>query len=44
VSAADYDVHSGPTPFAKIITPPSEEFVQLFELDAHGQLRNLQRV
>jgi hypothetical protein len=44
VSAADDDVQAGPTPLAKIVAPPYEERVQLFELDAHGQLRRLERV
>ena len=44
VSAADNDVQAGPTPLAKIVAPPYEERVQLFELDAHGQLRRLQDV
>ena len=44
VSAADDDVHSGPTLLAKIVAPPCEERVQLFELDTHGQLRSLERV
>ena len=44
VSAADDDVQAGPTPLSKIVAPPSEERVQLFELDAHGQLRSLERV
>ena len=44
VSAADDDVQAGPTPLAKIVAPSSEERVQLFELDAHGQLRSLERV
>jgi hypothetical protein len=43
VSAADDDVQAGPTLLAKIVAPPSEERVQLFELDAHGQLRSLER-
>ena len=30
--------------FAKIVAPPSEEFVQLFELDAHCQLCSLEGV
>ena len=44
VGAADDDVQAGPTPLAKIVAPPSEERVQLFELDAHGQLRSLEGV
>ena len=44
VSAADDDVETGPTPLSKIVTPPCEERVQLFELDAHGQLRSLEGV
>ena len=44
VSATDDDVHTGPTPLAKIVTPPSEKRVQLFELDAHGQLSSPERV
>jgi hypothetical protein len=44
VSAADDDVQRGPTPLAKIVAPSSEERVQLFNLDAHGQLRSLERV
>ena len=44
VGAADDDVQAGPTSLAKIVTPPSEERVQLFELDAHGELRSLEGV
>ena len=44
VGAADDDVQAGPTSLAKIVAPPPEERVQLFELDAHGQLRSLQGV
>ena len=44
VSAADDDVQAGPTRLAKIVAPPAEERVQLFELDAHGQLSSLQSV
>ena len=44
VSATNDDVQAGPTSFAKIVAPPSEERVQLFELDAHGQLRSLEGV
>ena len=44
VSAADDDVQAGPTRLAKVASPSSEKRVQLFELDAHGQLRSLQRV
>ena len=44
VGAADDDVQAGPTPLAKIIAPHSEERVQLFEFDAHGQLRSLEGV
>ncbi len=44
VSAADDDVQTGPTPLAKIVAPPCEQRVQLFELDAHGQLRSLEGV
>ena len=40
--AADNDVQAGPTTLAEIVVPPSEERVQLFELDAHGQLRSLE--
>ena len=42
--AADNDVQAGPTPLAEIVAPPSEERVQLFELDAHSQLRSLEGV
>jgi hypothetical protein len=42
VSSADDDVQAGPTLLAKIVAPPSEERVQLFELDTHGQLRSLE--
>jgi hypothetical protein len=42
VSAANDNVHAGPTLFAKIIAPSSEQRVQLLELDAHGQLRSLE--
>jgi hypothetical protein len=44
VSAADDDVQAGPTLLAKIVAPPREDRVQLFELNAHGQLRSLERV
>ena len=44
VGAADDDVQAGPTSLAEIVAPPSEERVQLFELDAHGQLRSLEGV
>jgi hypothetical protein len=44
VSATDNDVKAGPTRLAKLVAPSSEERVQLFELDAHGQLRSLERV
>jgi len=44
VSAADDDIHTGPTLLAKIIPPSCEERVQLFELDAHRQLRSLECV
>src|SRR5580765_2475179 len=44
VGAADDDVQAGPTSLAKIVAPPSEERVQLLELDAHGELRSLQGV
>ena len=44
VGAADDDVQAGPTPLAKIVAPHSEERVQLFEFDAHGQLRSLKGV
>jgi hypothetical protein len=44
VSAADDDVQAGPTSLAEIVAPPSEERVQLFEFDAHGQLRCLEGV
>ena len=44
VGAADDDVQAGPTSLAKIVAPPPEERVQLFELDAHGQLRSLEGV
>jgi hypothetical protein len=44
VSAANYDVHSGPTFLAKILAPLRNENVQLFELDAHGQLCGFERV
>src|SRR6476646_12214457 len=33
MGAADDDVEAGPTSLAKIVAPPSEERVQLFELD-----------
>src|SRR5215510_8518202 len=42
VSATDDDIHSGPTPFSKIILPAREKRVQLFELDAHRQLRSVE--
>src|SRR5262249_32610833 len=42
VGAADDNVHTGPTPFAKIVAPSSEQRMQLLELDAHGQLRSLE--
>ena len=44
MGATDDDVQAGPTTLAKIVAPPSEERVQLFELDAHGQLRSLEGV
>ena len=44
MGAADDDVKAGPMPLAKIVAPPSQQRVQLFELDAHGQLRSLERV
>jgi hypothetical protein len=44
VGAADDDVQASPTPLPKIVAPPSEERVQLLELDAHGQLRSLEGV
>lgn len=44
VSAANHDVHTSPTLLAKIIAPPYEERLQLFELDAHGQFCSLERV
>src|SRR6476646_333191 len=44
VGAADDDVQAGPTSLAEIVAPPSEERVQLFELDAHGELRSLEGV
>ena len=42
VSAADDHAHAGPTSFAKILAPSSEQRVQLLELDAHGQLRSFE--
>src|SRR6476646_2777677 len=44
VGAADDDVQAGPTSLAEIVAPPSEERVQLFEFDAHRQLRGLEAV
>ena len=44
VGAADDDVKADPTPFTKIVAPLSEERVQLFKFDAHGQLRSLEGV
>ena len=44
VGAADDDIQAGPTSLAEIVAPPSEERVQLFELDAHGELRSLEGV
>src|SRR6266436_7270958 len=44
VGATDDDVEAGPTLLAKIVAPPSEQRVQLFELDAHGQLRSVEGV
>ena len=44
VSAADHDVHRGPTPLAKPIAPACGKFVQLFKFNAHGQLCSLERV
>ena len=44
VSAADDDVQAGPTRLAKLVAPSSEQRVQLFEFDAHGQLRSLEGV
>ena len=44
MGATDNDVQAGPTTLAKIVTPSSDERVQLFELDAHGQLRSLEGV
>ena len=44
VGAADDDVQAGPTSLAKIVAPPPEERVQLFELDAYAQLRSLERM
>jgi hypothetical protein len=44
VSATDDDVQPGPTSLVEIVAPPSEERVQLFELDAHGELRSLEGV
>jgi len=44
VSAADDNVHAGPTLLAKIVAPPAEERVQLFKLGAHGQLCSLESI
>jgi hypothetical protein len=44
VSATDDDVQAGPAPLAKIAAPSCEKRVQLFELNAHGQLCSLERV
>src|SRR5262249_61557789 len=44
VSAADDNVHAGPTRRAKVVAPPSEQHVQLLEFDAHGELRGLESV
>jgi len=44
VSATDYDVQAGPTRLASVVAPSSEQRVQLFELDTHGQLRSLERL
>ena len=41
VCSADDNVHSRPPLFAKIIAPACEDRVDLFEFDAHGQLRSL---
>ena len=42
VGAADDGVQAGPTALAEIVAPPSEERVQLFELNAHGELRSFE--
>src|SRR4029078_12848961 len=44
VCATDDDVKPSPAHLAKLLTPPPERRVQLLELDAHSQLRSLQRV
>ena len=44
VGATDDDVQAGPAHLAKVVAPSREERVQLFELDAHGQLRSLEGV
>ena len=44
VSPANDDIQTGPTLLAKLIAPPSEECVELLELDAHGQLCSLESV
>jgi hypothetical protein len=44
VGATDDNVQASPARLAKVVTPPREKRVQLLELDAHGQLRSLERV
>ena len=44
MGATNNDVQAGPTRLAKLVAPSSDERVQLFELDAHGQLRSLEGV
>ena len=44
MSAADDDVQTSPTPLANIVAPAPEKCVQLLELDAHRQVRSLERV
>ena len=44
MSATDYDVQAGPSCLAEMVAPSSEQRVQLFELDAHSELRSLECV
>jgi len=44
VGAADHNVQAGPTRLAKVVTPSSEQRVQLIELHAHSQLRSFDGV
>ena len=44
VSAADDNVQAGPTRLAEVVTPSSEQRVQLIEFHAHSQLRSFEGV